>query len=78
LNLERLGVAAIPRGYSRLYSAQEIVAWEARNRCPANDSLCEEAVWFTQTMLLGSRQSMERIAESVRKIRQHAGELARA
>jgi dTDP-4-amino-4,6-dideoxygalactose transaminase len=66
------------RGYSRLYSAKEIAAWEARNSCPANDSLCEEAVWFTQTMLLGSRQSMERIAESVRKIRQHAGELARA
>ena len=26
-----------------------------RNRCPANDRLCEEAVWFTQTMLLGPR-----------------------
>ena len=66
------------RGYSRLYSAQEIAAWEERNRCPANDSLCGEAVWFTQTMLLAPRQSMERIAEAVRKIRQHAGELARA
>src|SRR5215831_1333816 len=25
------------RGYSRLYSPQEIAAWEERNRCPAND-----------------------------------------
>ena len=66
------------RGYSRLYSTQEIAAWEERNRCPANDSLCEEAVWFTQTMLLAPRQSMERIAQAVRKIRQHAEELARA
>jgi perosamine synthetase len=66
------------RGYGRIYSSQEIAGWEARNRCPANDRLCEEAVWFTQTMLLAPRQSMDRIAEAVRKIRQHAGELAKA
>jgi perosamine synthetase len=66
------------RGYGRIYSSQEIAGWEARNQCPANDRLCEEAVWFTQTMLLAPRQSMDRIAEAVRKIRQHAGELAKA
>jgi dTDP-4-amino-4,6-dideoxygalactose transaminase len=66
------------RGYGRLFSAQDIAAWEERNRCPANDRLCEEAVWFTQTMLLAPRGSMERIAAAARKIRQHAGELARA
>ena len=48
------------------------------NRCPANDKLCGEAVWFTQTMLLAPRESMERIAEAIRKIRKHAGELAKA
>lgn len=66
------------RGYSRLYGSREIAAWEERNRCPVNDRLCEEAVWFTQTMLLAPRPSMDRIADAVRKIRQHAGELARA
>ena len=66
------------RGYSRLFPAREIAAWEERNHCPANDRLCQEAVWFTQTMLLAPRQSMDRIAEAVRKIRQYAGELARA
>jgi dTDP-4-amino-4,6-dideoxygalactose transaminase len=66
------------RGYQRIYSAQEIAGWEGRNQCPANDRLCEEAVWFTQTMLLAPRQSMERIVEAVKKIRQHAGELAKA
>jgi dTDP-4-amino-4,6-dideoxygalactose transaminase len=66
------------RGYQRLYSKQETAAWESRNRCPANDRLCTEAVWFTQTMLLAPRKSMERIAEAVKKIRQHAGDLVKA
>ena len=66
------------RGYQRIYSAQEVAAWEERNRCPANDKLCEEGVWFTQTMLLAPRRSMEQIAEAIRKIQKHAGELAKA
>ena len=66
------------RGYQRIYSYKEIAAWEERNRCPANDRLCEEAVWFVQTMLLAPRKSMEQIAEAIRKIQKHAGELAKA
>jgi dTDP-4-amino-4,6-dideoxygalactose transaminase len=66
------------RGYGRIFSAKEISDWDAKNRCPANDRLCEEAVWFTQTMLLAPRASMDRIGEAVRKIRKHASDLARA
>jgi perosamine synthetase len=66
------------RGYRSAYSEREIADWEERNECPENDKLCEEAVWFFQTMLLGSRRDMEQIAEAVRKIQQHAGELASA
>jgi dTDP-4-amino-4,6-dideoxygalactose transaminase len=66
------------RGYGRIYPAAELGAWEGRNRCPANDRLCQEAVWFTQTMLLAPRASMDRIAAAIRKIRQHAAELAKA
>lgn len=65
------------RGFGRIYSKQEIAGWEGRNQCPANDRLCGEGVWFTQTMLLAPRKSMERIAEAVKKIRAHAGELAK-
>jgi perosamine synthetase len=54
------------RGYQRIYSYKEIAAWEEKNRCPANDRLCDEAVWFVQTMLLAPRQSMEQIAEAIR------------
>lgn len=65
------------RGYSAIYSNERIARWEERNECPLNEKLCEEAVWFTQTMLLGTRRDMEQIAEAVRKIQAHAPELAR-
>ncbi|MBI3665217.1 MAG: DegT/DnrJ/EryC1/StrS family aminotransferase, partial [Acidobacteria bacterium] len=57
------------RGYHAIYSPQRIAEYEERNHCPANDRLCEEAIWFFQTMLLGSRQDMDQIAEAIRKIR---------
>jgi dTDP-4-amino-4,6-dideoxygalactose transaminase len=63
------------RVYRTMYSGQEIDAWEERNACPENDKLCEEAVWFFQTMLLGPRRDMDDIAEAVRKIQKHAEEL---
>lgn len=66
------------RGYRRIYSEAGLAAWKDRNHCPANDRLCEEAVWFVQTMLLAPRASMDKIAEAIRKIQKHAGELARA
>ena len=51
--------------------------WAERNRCPENDRLCEEAVWFMQNMFLGPRTDMDEIAEAIRKIRVHAPALAR-
>ena len=66
------------RGYQKLFPAKVLAEWEERTRCPANDRLCEEAVWFTQTMLLASRGSMDRIAEAIRKIQHNAALLARA
>ena len=66
------------RTYRMLYSESEIAEWEERNQCPENDKLCEEAVWFFQTMLLGSRHDMDDIAEAIRKIQKYAGDLLRA
>ena len=64
--------------YQRLYPKEVLAGWEERNRCPANDRLCEEAVWLTQTMLLGPRQDMDDIAAAIRKIQASAAELAKA
>lgn len=66
------------RHYQRLYTSKELTEWEQRNECPQNEVLCSQAVWFTQNMLLGPREDMERIAEAVRRIQRHATEIARA
>jgi len=66
------------RAFRRIYSEKELKEYEERNQCPENDRLCDEAVWFYQTMLLGTRQDMDQIAEAIRKIQRHAGELARS
>ncbi len=63
------------RGYQRLYPAERLRRWREQNECPVNDKLCQEAVWFTQTMLLGGRADMEQIAAAIGKIRAHASEL---
>lgn len=64
------------KGWRRIYSAKELNDWRERNRCPVNDRLCEEAVWFTQTVLLGSRSDMEDIVAAVRRIKANAAALA--
>jgi dTDP-4-amino-4,6-dideoxygalactose transaminase len=65
------------RGYKRLYDGQTLSQWRDRTACPANDQLCSEAVWFTQTMLLAPRSDMDIIAAAIRKIQAHAAEIAR-
>jgi len=65
------------RHYQKLYPSETLKHWAERNQCPKNDQLCQEAVWFTQNMLLGPRTDMEQIAEAIRRIQAHAGEVAR-
>lgn len=64
--------------YLKIYGEKTMASWVERNQCPVNDKLCTEAVWFTQNRLLGPRSDMEQIAEAVRKIQRHAGEIARS
>jgi dTDP-4-amino-4,6-dideoxygalactose transaminase len=65
-------------GFQRIYGRERLAAWKENNHCPANDRLCEEAVWFTQNMLLGPRRDMDEIAAAVRKIQRHAGDLRKS
>jgi dTDP-4-amino-4,6-dideoxygalactose transaminase len=76
LNREPFLKAALEsRAYKKLFPEDVRRNWEDRNECPTNDRLCEEAVWFTQNMFLGTKTDMDQIAEAIRKIRTHAGEL---
>lgn len=62
--------------YLKIYGQKTMKEWLERNRCPQNDQLCEQAVWFTQNLLLGTKTQMEQIAEGIRKIQMYAGEIA--
>jgi dTDP-4-amino-4,6-dideoxygalactose transaminase len=67
------------RAYRYIYPARALKELEERNRhCPENDRLCQEAVWLTQNMLLGSRQDMDQIAGAIRKIQKQAALLMRS
>lgn len=65
------------RGYRAIYPGRKLQEWEERNLCPENDRLCEQAVWLTQTMLLGGREDMDDIASAVHKIQSQADALRR-
>jgi dTDP-4-amino-4,6-dideoxygalactose transaminase len=64
------------RVYQALYPKATLEQWVERNQCPVNDKLCQEAVWFTQNVLLDTRQGMEQIAEAIRKIQANAHAIA--
>jgi perosamine synthetase len=68
--------ALASRGFQRIYDAKTLTEYGERTACPANERLCDEALWFTQNMLIGPRSDMEQIAEAIRKIQANAGKLA--
>lgn len=69
------GLAKNPH-YLKIYGEKTMKEWLERIHCPQNDKLTkEESVWFTQTMLLGERNDMEKIADAVRRIQKNAGKI---
>jgi dTDP-4-amino-4,6-dideoxygalactose transaminase len=72
-----LPAALASKGFRRLFPKDVLDGYHDRNRCPANDQLCEEAVWFTQPMFLGTKSDMDQIAAAIRKIHAHAEALTR-
>ncbi|MGN7720216.1 DegT/DnrJ/EryC1/StrS family aminotransferase [Chitinophaga sp. 22620] len=65
------------RVYKGFYSKKELdfEAYKKRNDCPENAALCNDAVWITQNILLGSRKDMEGIAEAIKGIQKNAGRI---
>lgn len=66
------------KNYKKMYTTAEldIHAFNERNVCPLNDKLCnEEAVWFYQSMLLGTRTDMDDIVNAIQKIHDNADKI---
>ena len=64
------------RGYKRLFSKARLKRYREENHYPDNDQLCREAVWFSQSMLLGTKSDMDDIADSILKIYENRAKLA--
>ena len=60
--------------YRKAYAPNEIdyAAFIGNNQCPANDRICNEAVWMTQNLLLAGRSAMDDIANAIEKIYENA------
>ena len=56
------------KGYKRLYSDARLKQWREENVLPGNDQLVDEAVVFTQNILLGSKADMDDIVNAISKI----------
>ena len=63
--------------YQRIYGKDAMARWLERSKCPVNDRVVEEGVWFPQTRLLAPRSEMERVAEVIAGIQKRAGDLAK-
>jgi len=64
------------KSYQRLFSKERLNQYRKENVLPGNDQLCSEAVWFTQNMLLSSREDMDQIADAIEKIHENRDKLA--
>lgn len=62
--------ALASKNYKKMYPKEmlDYTNWMGQNQCPQNDRLCTEAVWFTQNLLLGSKEDMNSIANAITKI----------
>ena len=63
------------KAYRYIYSAKDLAELNERNHCPKNDQLCEEGVWLPQTALLADTESMDHIAQAIRKIQKQSATL---
>jgi dTDP-4-amino-4,6-dideoxygalactose transaminase len=63
------------KNFKKIYPTEmlDYAKYMERNQCPKNDQLCSEAVWFTQNLLLGSKEDMDSIAYAIEKIHKNAG-----
>ena len=63
------------RGFKRLFSEARLKKWHEENILPGNDQLCDQAVTFYQSVLLGSKADMDDIVNAIMKIHENRDSL---
>ncbi|MGH2563416.1 MAG: DegT/DnrJ/EryC1/StrS family aminotransferase, partial [Ginsengibacter sp.] len=69
------------KNFVKTYSKKRLnyANYLAQNNCPQNDILCnEEAVWFSQNLLLAGKSEMDGIFSAMEKIRTNADKIEKA
>jgi len=69
-------VALTSKNFTRSFPKERLDKYRQELNFPDNDQLCEEAVWFTQNLLLGPRQDIDDIADAILKIYENRDKLA--
>jgi perosamine synthetase len=64
------------KNFKRSFSKARLDRYRDELHYPDNDQLCEEAVWLSQTLLLGSKSDIDDIADAIQKIYENRDKLA--
>jgi len=68
--------ALTSKNFQRAFSKARLDQYREQNHCPTNDQLCTEAVWLSQSMLLGPKSDMDDIANAIQKVYENRDKLA--
>jgi len=68
--------ALTSKNFTRSFPKERLDQYRKELNFPANEQLCEEAVWFTQNLLLGPKQDMDDIADAIEKLYENRDKLA--
>jgi len=63
------------KNFTRSFPKARLDQYRRELDYPDNDQLCEEAVWLSQTLLLGSKRDMDDIANAIAKIAENKDQL---
>jgi len=64
------------KNFTRSFPKARLDQYRKELNYPANDQLCQEAVCFTQNLLLGPKQDMDDIADAIQKLYENRDKLA--
>jgi dTDP-4-amino-4,6-dideoxygalactose transaminase len=75
---ELIELALTSRSFKRAFPKERLDRYREELRYPGNEQLCQEAVCFTQNMLLGPKSDMDDIANAIQKIYENRNELMKS
>lgn len=75
--LENLGNTFQTKNYRKMYPPEMLdnERFIEQNKCPVNEQVCKEAIWFSQNMLLGDKTDIKDIVDAIKKIYENTSQI---